>query len=159
INLQRARGHAVTDPPSSFVQMLRNRRLFLLGLALLLFHLGNAAMLPLLGQRMAAIGHGDATRWMAACVIVAQLTMVPVAIVSGRAGERVNRVWLLLAACCVLPIRGVLAAVAHDSAWLIPIQILDACGAGTLGVAVPILVAAFTWGSGRTQSALGFIAT
>jgi MFS family permease len=85
--------------------------------------------------------------------------MVPVAVVSGHAADRVNRVWLLLAACCVLPIRGVLAAVAHDPAWLIPIQILDACGAGTLGVAVPILVADFTWGSGRTQSALGFIAT
>jgi hypothetical protein len=43
--------------------------------------------------------------------------------------------------------------------WLVPIQVLDAFGAGTLGVAVPILVADFTWGSGRTQSALGVIAT
>ena len=57
---------------------------------------------------------------------------------SGRAAGRINRVWLLLFACCVLPIRGAMAAVAQEPAWLIPIQMLDACGAGTLGVAVPI---------------------
>ena len=52
-----------------------------------------------------------------------------------------------------------MAALAQDPIWLIPIQMLDACGAGTLGVVVPILVADFTWGTGRTQSALGFVAT
>jgi sugar phosphate permease len=48
---------------------------------------------------------------------------------------------------------------ATEPLWLVPIQMLDACGAGTLGVAVPILVADFTWGSGRTQTALGAVAT
>ena len=105
------------------------------------------------------LGSGDATRWMAACIIVAQLAMVPVAIVAGRAAYRFDRAWLLLAACLVLPIRGVMAALAHDPVWLVPIQILDACGAGTLGVAVPVLVADLTWGTGRTQSALGIVAT
>ncbi len=159
IDTQRASGHADAEPAVSFAQILGDRPLLILGLALLLFHLGNAAMLPLLGQRMAAIGHGNATRWMAACVVVAQLTMVPVAIVTGRAAGRIDRAWLLLAACGVLPIRGVMAAFAQDPTWLIPIQVLDGCGAGTLGVAVPIMVADFTWGTGRTQSALGFIAT
>jgi hypothetical protein len=59
----------------------------------------------------------------------------------------------------VLCIRGVMAAMATEPLWLVPIQMLDACGAGTLGVAVPILVADFTWGSGRTQTALGAVAT
>jgi MFS family permease len=159
IDTGRATGQAADRPPASIVQLLRNRALLALGTALLLFHLGNAAMLPLLGQRMAAIGHGDATRWMAACVIVAQAAMVPVAVVAGRAAARIDRASLLLLACCVLPVRGAIAAVAHDPAWLVPIQVLDACGAGTLGVAVPLLVADFTWGSGRTQSALGLVTT
>jgi MFS family permease len=159
IDPQRARGHGVAAPSASYRQMLGNRPLLVLGLVLLLFHLGNAAMLPMLGQRMAQVGQGDATRWMAACVIVAQLTMVLVALVSGRMADRIDRVWLLLAACCVLPLRGAMAALAQDPIWLIPIQMLDACGAGTLGVVVPILVADFTWGTGRTQSALGFVAT
>jgi MFS family permease len=108
---------------------------------------------------MAAVGNGDATRWLAACVVVAQLMMVPVAIVAGRMADRINRAWLMVAACLVLPVRGVMAAVAQDPMWLIPIQVLDALGAGTLGVAMPILVADFTWGSGRTQVALGVAST
>ncbi len=159
IDTLRASGHSDEQPDAPFRQVLADRRLLALGFALLLFHLGNAAMLPLLGQRMAAIGHGDATRWMAACVIVAQLTMVPVAIMAARAADRFDRAWLLLFACLVLPVRGVMAAVAHEPLWLVPIQMLDACGAGTLGVAVPVLVADLTWGTGRTQSALGIVAT
>jgi MFS family permease len=159
VDAQRASGHAASEPAASVMQILRDRRLLGLSLALLLFHLGNAAMLPLLGQRMAAVGNGDATRWLAACVVVAQLVMVPVAIVAGRMADRINRPWLLVAACLVLPVRGAMAAVAQDPVWLIPIQVLDALGAGTLGVAMPILVADFTWGSGRTQAALGVAST
>lgn len=158
IDMQRATGRAASQGRVPIGQMIGNGRLLALGFALLLFHLGNAAMLPLLGQRMAAIGHGDATRWMAACVVVAQLTMVPVAICAGLVADRIDRVWLLLFACCILPVRGIVAAVAHDPMWLVPIQMMDACGAGTLGVAVPILAADVTWGTGRTQSALGFLA-
>lgn len=155
VDSRRDTGHGPNQPDTPMWRVLADRRLLALGFALLLFHLGNAAMLPLLGQRMASVGRGDATRWMAACVIVAQLAMVPVAIIAARAADRIDRVWLLLFACLVLPVRGVIAAVAQDPLWLGPIQILDACGAGTLGVAVPILVADLTWGSGRTQTALG----
>ena len=138
---------------------MTDRRLLALGCALLLFHLGNAAMLPLLGERMAAVGHGNATRWLAVCVIVAQVVMVPVALLCGRAADRVSPAWLFLASCAVLPVRGLLAALAQNPAWLVPIQVLDACGAGTQGVAIPILVADYTWGSGRTQTALGAVGT
>jgi predicted MFS family arabinose efflux permease len=159
IDPDRAKGHVEAAADASLFEVLADRRLLALGIALLLFHLGNAAMLPLLGQRMAAIGQGDATRWLAACVIVAQVTMVPMAITAGRAADRINPAWLLVAACGVLPVRGVLAALAQHPALLVPIQILDACGAGTLGVVVPILIADYTWGSGRTQTALGAVAT
>jgi MFS family permease len=159
VDAQRASGHAMSEPAAAIAQILRDRRMLGLSLALLMFHLGNAAMLPLLGQRMAILGQGDATRWLAICVVVAQLMMVPVAVVAGRMADRINRAWLMVAACSVLPVRGVMAAVAQDPMWLIPIQVLDALGAGTLGVAMPILVADFTWGSGRTQAALGVAST
>lgn len=143
----------------ALIEVLANPRLVALGCALLLFHLGNAAMLPLLGEHMAVIGHGEATRWMAACVITAQLGMIPVAVVAGRAAEHGSRVRLLAIACAVLVVRGGAAAFADQPLWLIPVQILDACGAGLLGVAVPILVAHFTLGTGRTQTGLGAAAT
>jgi predicted MFS family arabinose efflux permease len=85
--------------------------------------------------------------------------MVPVAIASSWAADHGFRDWLLPATCAALCVRGVMAAMATQPLWLVPIQMLDACGAGTLGVIVPILVADFTWGSGRTQTALGTVAT
>lgn len=85
--------------------------------------------------------------------------MVPVAILAGRGAEHVNPARVLLASCVVLPVRGVLAALAQRPGWLVPVQILDACGAGTQDVVVPILVANYTRGSGRTQTALGAVGT
>jgi MFS family permease len=41
----------------------------------------------------------------------------------------------------------------------VPIQILDALGAGTLGVITPTLVAGLSCGSGRTQTTLAGVIT
>ncbi len=75
----RARGRTEGEPNVSLTLILKDRRVLLLCCGLMTFHLSNAAMLPLLGQRLADIGHGNATRWLAICIIVAQLTMVAVA--------------------------------------------------------------------------------
>jgi predicted MFS family arabinose efflux permease len=44
-----------------------------------------------------------------------------------------------------------------DPLWLIPVQALDGLASGVIGVAVPVLVADATYGSGRTQTALGAV--
>lgn len=155
IDEERARGRAKGEKPASLLSILSERRLLLLCMGLTMFHLSNAAMLPLLGQRLADVGHGNATRWLAICIIVAQFTMVGVAAATAWSAQRIDRSWLFVIPCCVLPVRGVMAAFGYAPEWLIPIQVLDACGAGLLGVSVPILVADYTWGSGRTQTALG----
>jgi MFS family permease len=148
------------DSPSGSLRVLvRDRRLLVLAASIGLFHLGNAAMLPLLGQKLAQIDNADATKWMAACVIVAQLTMVPIAFAAGRMADKRGARWLLLASCAVLPVRGLIAAFAPGVWWLIPIQILDGIGAGMLSVAMPIAVADLTYGGGRTQTAIGAIST
>jgi MFS family permease len=145
--------------PEPFFQALQHRPVLVFALSLLFFHLGNAAMLPLLGLRLAHFGHGEATQWMSACVIVAQFGMIGVALVAGRIAERHGIVSLLIFACCVLVVRGILAAYCVAPPWLVPIQILDALGAGTLGVITPTLVADLSWGSGRTQATLGGVMT
>jgi MFS family permease len=145
--------------PTRLVRLFRRPGLARFALCLLCFHLGNAAMLPLLGLRLARGGGGQATQWMSACVIVSQLAMVGVAIGAGRLAQRYGERPLLLAACVVLPLRGILAAFGQAPGWLIPIELMDAFGAGTLGVITPPLVAGLTWGSGRTQAALGAVMT
>ena len=124
-----------------------------------LFQLGSSAMLPLLGQRVVAAGNGNGTAWMSACVIVAQLTMVPVAIATGRQVDKIGVRRLLLFSCCVVVARGALAAVASSNWWLIPIEVLDGVAAGVFSVTVPCAMTYLTYGSGRTQTAMGGMAT
>ena len=135
--------------------LLRNRRLLLLLGAIGLFSLGNTAMLPMLVLRIKTLGGQDPTRWVSIAVIVLYLTMIPVALLAGRAAERFGRGPVLMAAFAVLPIRGLIAVFARDVVWLVPIEILDALGAGIISVAAPAAVADCTYGSGRTQTAMG----
>jgi MFS family permease len=86
---------------------------------------------------------------------VAQLVMIPVALFAGSLADRRGRRQLLIAACAVLPVRAALCAVIDDPLWLVSAEILDGIASGIIGVAVPVVVADLTWGSGRTQTALG----
>ncbi len=146
------------DKRGSTRALLRNKRLLAVILVAGLFNLGNGAVLPLLGQRLALERH-DATQWMAVLVIVAQAVMVPVSWMAGRMADRVGRRALLIAACTALPVRGVLAAVSHDPVALIVIEVLDGIGAGLISVAAPAAIADLTYGGGRTQTAMGAFGT
>jgi MFS family permease len=139
--------------------LLRNRRLWVVIAAVGLFNFGNAAVLPLLGQRLAAEKLHDATQWMAILVIVAQAVMVPVSWLAGRLADQFGRRILLIASCAVLPVRGILAALSHSPMALIAIEVLDGVGAGLISVAGPAAVADLTYGGGRTQTAMGALGT
>ncbi len=136
-----------------------NRPLLLFALTCAFFHLGNAAMLPLLNQRLAAtVADSAPLLWTGIAIVVAQLTMIPVALWVSRS-RRFDVAWFVYAAILVLPLRGALAY-AFTSEWNnIPVQILDGLAAGVLGVATPLMVQRYTRGSGRFNTALGFVMT
>ena len=138
--------------------LARNKALWWLVAAIGCFHMGNAAALPLLAQRIGATGL-DPTTWLAACQIVAQLTMVPVAFLAGRYSERHGRRPVLVAASVILGVRLVVATTLSARWGLVPIEFLDGLAAGMFSVAAAPAVADITYGSGRTQTALGGIAT
>ncbi len=139
--------------------LFKNRRLLVLLAVVGLFQLANSAMLPLLGQRLVAQGSHNATSWVSAGLIVAQLTMVPVALMAGRLSDRVGRRWLLITACGIVAARCALAAFASENWWLVPVQVLDGLAAALFSVAAPVAVADLTYGTGRTQTALGGMGT
>jgi MFS family permease len=60
-------------------------------------------------------------------------------------------------ASAVLPVRAALSGFIDDPMWLISAEVLDGVASGIVGVAVPVVVADLTWGSGRTQTALGTV--
>lgn len=159
-NRRRAAGWKEEDESeparSTYAQVFTNKRLLVLAVALALFQLGNGGMLTLLGQKLVHTADNP-TAWTARYVMVAQLVMVPVALAAGTLADRRGRRQLLIAACLALPVRAALSAFIDDPVWLISAEILDGVASGIIGVAVPVVVADLTWGSGRTQTALGTV--
>ncbi len=145
--------------PAGLSALARSPALLLLAVVMLLFHLGNAAMLPLLGQAVVARGDADPSVFTALTIVVAQAVMIPVALLAGRQAGRHGYWPLVVVAMAALPLRGLIAA-SWPSAWaLIPVQVLDGVGAGLLGVALPGLVAQILRGSGYVNAGLGAVLT
>ncbi|MCO6051149.1 MFS transporter [Mesorhizobium sp. RP14(2022)] len=213
------KGDAEAEAPSGFSVLWKSTPLLVLAGTLMLFHFGNGAMLPLLGQQVAtqaesgeAVPSGGATAspgastqgatppaqtdpsvqttiapgqatagrpstepvrqnstletlladpvsYTAATVIIAQLTMIPIALLAASFANRRGYFLLLVAALVALPIRGLIAGLWPNPYALIPIQMLDGVGAGLLGVAVPGLVARMLRGTGHINAGLGAVMT
>jgi MFS family permease len=146
--------HGKTES-NAFKVLIRNRPLLLFTIAITLFHFANAAMLPLVGEELAKTNQNAGSLFIASCIIVAQIVMVPMAILVGRKADQWGRKRLFLAGFAVLPIRGLLYTLVHDPAALIAIQILDGIGAGIFGALFFIVVADLTKGSGHYNLAQG----
>ncbi|MFO1038313.1 MAG: MFS transporter [Geminicoccaceae bacterium] len=159
IDHARARGQASdTTAPEKFTDLLRSGPLLVFALTMGFFHLGNAAMLPLVGLQLGADG-GSAGFWLSAAIVIAQLTMIPMALLTARvAGSRGYRP-IVVAALLVLPIRAACAALLPPFWSIVPVQILDGVGAGLLGVATPGMVARIMAGTGRFNAGLGAVMT
>lgn len=163
IDHQAARGCEAQDvgagDGSGWRVLLTSAPLAVTALVMLLFHLGNGAMLPLLGQAIVARGEGDPSAATALTVVVAQLTMIPMALLASRLAQRKGYWIVIVLALAALPLRGLIAA-SFQSYWVIvPVQILDGVGAGLLGVALPGLVAGILRGSGHFNVGLGAVMT
>jgi MFS family permease len=154
-----ARGEAPADDgvPVSAVRVLaRSRPLLALAAALVLFHLGNAAMLPLYGLAVVAT-HANPFVTVASTVVVAQAVMVVAALAAMKIAQR-RGYWLaVLIAFSALPVRGLLAAGVITTWGVIPVQMLDGVGAGMLSVAVPGLVARILDGTGHVNAGQGAV--
>jgi MFS family permease len=133
--------------------------LLIVAAALMLFHLGNAAMLPLYGMAVSVAHQGNPTELVAMTIVVAQSVMVATSLVASRLGERRGYWLVLLVSFLALPVRAVLAAHLINRWGVYPVQVLDGIGAGLQSVAVPGLVARILDGTGRVNVGQGAVAT
>jgi len=103
IDYERARGakeDAGDGKPVGVDVLLKERPLLIFLICAVMFHFANAAMLPLLGERLAK-GHGRSSMmFMSACVVTTQLVIIMIASWSGRKaglmGEKaaaLDRLW------------------------------------------------------------------
>ncbi|RQT15650.1 MFS transporter [Burkholderia contaminans] len=154
---------APAPAPASRVGGLRtladNRPLVLLGASLALFHLGNAAMLPLYGMGVVVTHRSNASAFTAQTIVIAQCVMIAAAWLAPRL-IRAHGYWrVLLFSYLVLPVRGLVAAAWLSEAGVWPVQVLDGIGAGLQSVVVPALVVHLLHGSGRVNAGQGAVAT
>lgn len=164
--IDHAQARGLDDPadqhraqPSAIDVLLGNRPLLLLALCCALFHLANAAMLPLVSQKLSLQDLTLATPLTSACIIAAQLVMVPMAWLVGARADQWGRKPLLLAGFLILPVRGVLYTLSDDPYWLVAIQMLDGIGAGLFGALLPLMVKDLTQGTGHFNVSLGAVTT
>jgi MFS family permease len=124
-----------------------------------LFHLANAAMLPLVSGMITMRSSNWATVLVAACIVVPQLVVAAFSPRVGRAASQWGRRPLLLMAFAVLPLRGILLAIVTQPFLLSLVQALDGISAAVLGVLVPVVVADLTRNTGRFNLAQGVVGT
>jgi MFS family permease len=139
--------------------LLTCRPLLVFAVCVTLFHLSNAAMLPLVGQKLALQDRNIGTSLMSACITAAQIVMVPMAMLVGAKADRWGHKRFFLAALLILPIRGALYTLSDDKAWLVGVQLLDGIGAGIFGAIFPVIVADLMRNTGRFNVAQGAIIT
>lgn len=153
---QKTGGH---DTPSGFRVLLTCRPLLIFAIATVAFHFSNAAMLPLVGQKLALVNRDLGTTLMSVCIIAAQLVMVPVAMLVGHKADVWGRKPIFAVALGVLMLRGMLYPLSDNPFWLVSVQLLDGVGAGIFGALFPLVVADLTRGTGHFNVSQGAIAT
>ena len=118
-----------------------DRRLLAYIACTLLFHLSNAAMLPLAAVEITKRADAQASLIIAACILVPQILVALLSPFTGRAAEQWGRRSVLIVGFSVLPMRAVLLAIVGDPLWIVPLQALDGVGAAVFGVITPLVAA------------------
>ena len=147
------------EGPRGLAVLLSCRPLLIFAVCAVLFHFANAAMLPLVGQKLSLHNDRLGTTLMSVCIIAAQVVMVPMAMLVGAKADAWGRKPLFLAGFLILPLRGVLYTLSDDPYWLVGVQLLDGVGAGLYGALFPIIVADLMRGTGRFNVAQGAVMT
>jgi predicted MFS family arabinose efflux permease len=147
------------EAPSGVRVLLTCRPLLIFAACAVLFHMANAAMLPLVGQKLALQDKNLGTSLMSVCIVAAQIVMVPMALLAGAKADSWGRRPLFLAGFLILPLRGVLYTLSDNAFWLVAVQTLDGVGAGLYGALFPVIVADLMRGTGRFNVAQGAVIT
>jgi len=139
----------------SLRELLRDKRMLIFAVCIVLFHLSNAAMLNLAAGEVTA-GMGDNVQLViAACIIVPQAIVAMMSPWVGRSAQRWGRRPILLFGFSALPIRALLFAGVSSPYLLVPVQMLDGLSAAVFGVMLPLIAADVAGEKGRYNLCIG----
>jgi len=147
------------DPTETLRMLARNRPLMIFAACVALFHLANAAMLPLAASVITMRSSEWAAALVGACILVPQIVVAVFAPWMGRQAMIRGRRPLLLLGFGALPVRGLLLAFLTRPDALVAVQVLDGISAAVLAVMVPLVIADVTRGTGHFNLAQGVTGT
>lgn len=155
-NQQQQSSNSPSDKKTS-KGLLYNKAFLILLASAVTFHFANAAMLPLVGQELGKSSQSNASLYMSACIVLAQLVMTPMSLFSGKWAAN-GRKKIMLIAFAILPVRGILYTLAKTAPYLISIQILDGMAGGIFSVVSILIVSDLFCGTGKDNLAQGMMA-
>lgn len=138
-------------------QLVADRRLLIFGTCVMLFHLSNAAMLPLAASVVTMRAGNLANLVIASCIVVPQVIVAALSPWVGRTAQRIGRRPLLLLGWAALPLRGLLLAVLPGSWPLVAGQAVSGLSAAVFGILLPLLAADLTLGSSHFNLCIGIL--
>jgi len=136
-------------------RLFTNRSLLIFAGAVMLFHLSNGAMLPLVGATVTMRAGSFANLIIAACIVVPQIVVAVCSPAVGRSAATLGRRPVLLLGWCALPARGFLLAVLPGAYLPIAAQAMSGISAAVFGVMLPLLAADITRGTSHFNLCMG----
>ncbi|MDR5779526.1 MFS transporter [Caballeronia sp. LZ065] len=140
----------------SLRELLKDRRLLIFAMCVVLFHLSNAAMLNLAAGEVTAHMGDNVQLVIAACIIVPQFLVALMSPWVGRQAQKWGRRPVLILGFCALPVRAILFAGVSSPYLLVPVQMLDGISAAVFGVMLPLIAADVAGGRGHYNLTIGF---
>ncbi len=138
-----------------FGEIMRNAPFVTFAFCILVFHLANAAMLPLAASMLTLRSSQAATIMVAGAIVVPQFVMTVLSPWVGRRAEVWGRRPLLLLGFGALALRGLLFSLTSAPHLLVMVQALDGLSAATLAVLVPLTMVDLTRTHGHFNLAQG----
>jgi predicted MFS family arabinose efflux permease len=136
-------------------RLFSDRRLLVFAICVLLFHLSNAAVLPLVAAEVTMRASAFASLIIAACIVVPQGVVALCSPAIGRGAATFGRRPILLLGWAALPLRALLLVVLPGP-WLpIVAQSLSGVSAAVFGVMLPLLAADLTRGTSHFNLCMG----
>lgn len=141
--------------PGSAWHLLADRRLLIFAGCVLLFHLCNAALLPLAGGALTMRAGDAANLLIAACIVGPQIVVALLSPTVAARAERWGRRPVLLLGFAALPLRAAIFAATADPTLIVAAQLLDGVSAAAFGVLLPLIAADLARENGHFNLCLG----
>lgn len=157
VELRSAHIAAETRGLPGAIWALLDRRLLVFAACVMLFHLSNAAMLPIVANEVTRSTGARANLVIAACVVVPQAIVAGLSPLVGRTAGSWGRRPLLLLGFAALPVRGVLLSIDANPVYVVLLQALDGVSAAVFGVLLPLVAADLTRGTRHFNLCMGLL--